>query len=948
MKIISLILLLITTCFGHEIIQNQCDLTIETPSLSGRCERKIRLDNGLEMFLISSPSTTQSGAAMAVAAGSWDDPDERAGMAHFVEHLLFLGTEKYPEENDFSHFLDEHNGKHNAYTSSDRTVYGFCVNNSGFSETLDRFANFFINPLFSQSSVDREKNAIHQEFCKDVLIDEWRIQYVKKEIADISHPFHRFCIGNLESLNDVSQDEVAKWYQRHYSSDKMHLVVYSCKDIDSLEKEVVDIFSAVKSRECETCNFPEKVFPEESCGKIVAITPLHSAQTLDLCWELPSKFGSDLLVHPDRLVSYVLGHEGSTSLFYQLKREGLVESICTGNSTMGHDQCSFAISIKLTDEGVRNYEKVILRCFEALASIRQSCIPHYIYDEIVAIKSLNYRFQSQQDVFEFVMNQATLLVDEPLDTFPKLSTLPSVYDRENLEEFLGCLTPYNCQYTLISSNPPNICTTKREHWMGVEYDLVPIKSSLLCEYARANPHPNISIPKPNNFLPKIEKPSEEKKPQNDWPLPQIIEDNPFGRLYSCEDKRFLVPTIFWSFLIKTPLIDPSNSKCFALSDLFSLLVKEKINPTAYEAKLCNLDFTLSTTQLGLELTVKGYGDKALELLRAVVDTMKNVKPTQEDLDLLSPKLCRYYMSQVEGYPLNIGKETLNSIIYKNYSGPLERSSALKSVTLKELQVFCSKALDRLYIQGMLYGNSDTSDVWKTLEGLGYKKPFLDQGKIKKEVATFKGNYSLLVENNSPGNVLILTIDCGDFDFKRYAALAVLSKGLKDPFFTELRTRQQTAYIVKSWSQEAVRHQYSFFAVQSCSHGVSDLLKRFDDFLSSSLEKLSTNVITEQRFFDIQGSLIFFLDHPVENLSQMGELLYALAVEYGGDFMWFDKIKSALSSLTYEEFLQYADQFLSKSSPRVALFVCDPDSNELPANTTTSVQSIKSKISYKGL
>ena len=78
--------LLLTTGFCHEVIEDRSNLKIETPSLAKREVRKIRLENGLEAVLISDPDTNQSGAALAAAVGSWDDPSDRPGMAHFVEH----------------------------------------------------------------------------------------------------------------------------------------------------------------------------------------------------------------------------------------------------------------------------------------------------------------------------------------------------------------------------------------------------------------------------------------------------------------------------------------------------------------------------------------------------------------------------------------------------------------------------------------------------------------------------------------------------------------------------------------------------------------------------------------------------------------------------------------------------------------------------------------------
>ncbi len=82
------------------------------------CNHSIALDSSvLQVILISDPTSEKGAASMSVNVGSFLDPEELPGLAHFLEHMLFLGTEKYPDENQYSSFLSEHGGQSNAYTS---------------------------------------------------------------------------------------------------------------------------------------------------------------------------------------------------------------------------------------------------------------------------------------------------------------------------------------------------------------------------------------------------------------------------------------------------------------------------------------------------------------------------------------------------------------------------------------------------------------------------------------------------------------------------------------------------------------------------------------------------------------------------------------------------------------------------------------------------------------
>ena len=92
---------------------------------------------------------------MAVPVGSFAEPSDLAGLAHFLEHMLFMGSDKFPEESYFERLVQtEGMGNTNAYTSDDLTDYYFSTTLK-FKLTLDVFAQFFVSPLLLRSAVYR-------------------------------------------------------------------------------------------------------------------------------------------------------------------------------------------------------------------------------------------------------------------------------------------------------------------------------------------------------------------------------------------------------------------------------------------------------------------------------------------------------------------------------------------------------------------------------------------------------------------------------------------------------------------------------------------------------------------------------------------------------------------------------------------------------------------------
>ena len=128
---------------AFEVIKDETNLPRLNQDVKEQKILRIKLNNQLEVYLVSDPQAKQGIANLTVQVGSWHDPDEHPGLAHFLEHMLFLGTTKYPIESEFTQFLSEHGGETNAYTYNDFTSYCFAVNNSGFKQALDRFFLLF-------------------------------------------------------------------------------------------------------------------------------------------------------------------------------------------------------------------------------------------------------------------------------------------------------------------------------------------------------------------------------------------------------------------------------------------------------------------------------------------------------------------------------------------------------------------------------------------------------------------------------------------------------------------------------------------------------------------------------------------------------------------------------------------------------------------------------------
>lgn len=94
-------------------------------------------------------------------------------MAHYLEHMLFMGSEKYPAENEWSEFVSKHGGSENACTDAEITCYYFDVSQPAFPKALDIFANFFVKPLLREDALARFDLLIHTEQLYIIVMLGW-------------------------------------------------------------------------------------------------------------------------------------------------------------------------------------------------------------------------------------------------------------------------------------------------------------------------------------------------------------------------------------------------------------------------------------------------------------------------------------------------------------------------------------------------------------------------------------------------------------------------------------------------------------------------------------------------------------------------------------------------------------------------------------------------------
>ena len=391
----------------------------------------------MRVLLISDPEPTRP-PRLDVKVGN---VPRESQASHFLEHAL-LGHRKYPT------VVQRLSGARGPARFTDtRTQLLLRRRGRHLREALDRFAQFFIAPLFTESATERETNAVDSENAKNLQSDAWRLMQLNKSLARPDHPFSKFGTGNLETLStgpkaesiDV-REELLKFHRDHYSANRMALVVLGREPLDTLSEWVLESFAAVPNTSLEKLCFPGEPYGPSQLCKRLEVVPVKDMRVVEICWPLPPV--QDLYrAKPTRYLSHLLGHEAGGSVLSLLKARGWANELSAGLSRSLSDWSSFNVSVELTPEGLEHPDEVVLCVFQYIALLREKGPQEWIWAESRDIAAANFRFRSQSQPMGYVSSLAGNVHSFAAEHIVSGASLIFDYDASAITDLLAKLVP---------------------------------------------------------------------------------------------------------------------------------------------------------------------------------------------------------------------------------------------------------------------------------------------------------------------------------------------------------------------------------------------------------------------------------------------------------------------------------------------------------------------------
>ena len=904
-----------------------------------RDTKTLVLDNGLGVLLIHDPEVHRSAAALAVGTGQIYDPQDKMGLAHYLEHMLFLGTKKFPEVGIFKKFLEENSGSSNAYTSLALTNYFFQVSHDGFDGALDRFSQFFQAPLFDEKYSAREVNAVNSEHDKNKLQDGWRGNQVSKLTYEEGHPMRNFGTGNKDTLAGDNRQALLDFYEKFYSATNMKLAFLSKLSLTEQEETVKKYFGGIPNRPVSLPEVsPEFRKPLKDKYRLLKIKTIKDKRSLSL--EFPTIRLHDYIEsRPASQVGSVLGYEGKGSLLSKLKEEGLVLGLSAGGGYGHKNISSFSISVQLTPKGEKEYERVLEIIFSYIKLVRGKGIQGYTFLENQTMAKINFEWKNPNEGMGYVSSRASLMFDYSLED---VETLPYLYkkrDPAGESAVLETLRPENALVTLSSQS---VQTDKIEKYYGTEYSLTEVGGASFEKFLHPSSIGGMIYPEKNDFLPENLAMAKE--------MPVLIRDDEMAKVYYQFDNRFKQPKVFMKLRIETPKVYDSPAN-LARSKLYDAAVHEGLNEIVYPIQLAGLSYALGIEKKGMNLTLGGYSERVSDLLALVAKNLINIRIDEQKFNDLKEAIVRGIENKKFGQAYSRAAYYNRQLWMVQQYSEEELLEGLKSLTLEDIKAYARTLYEKIYITAVVHGNWTDNKVQQSVKLLleELKSKPLPEAERYKDVVEILGPEEKILFSNKVrdnNNAIYYGLQVGEMSQKLNVGASLAASIVESDFYTQMRTNQQLGYIVWSFNSRVEDRLFFKMIIQSATYSPFEMQTRIEKWMGDS-EQLLTK-LTDEEFEKHRQALIVSLEKKGDSIAEMASHYYYFATEEDGNFGYKDEMVQIAKQITKEEVVAAARNiFLDKKTPRLIILTRSNKNNDpVPTGTLESVDEFKNRIGTK--
>ena len=879
--------------------------TIRKSEKDTRQYQAIRLDNDMVVLLVSDPQAVKSLSALVVPVGSLQDPADHQGLAHFLEHMTLMGSQKYPQPDSLAEFLKLHGGSHNASTAPYRTAFYLEVENNALDGAVDRLADAIAAPLLDKKYADRERNAVNAELTMARTRDGMRMAQVSAETINPAHPAAHFSGGNLETLSDKPGspvlDALHNFRDSWYSANLMKAVIYSNKPLPELARMAADTFGRVPNRQISRPEISVPVVTDAQKGIIIHYVPAMPRKVLRVEFRIDNN-SDRFRSKTDELVTYLIGNRSPGTLSDWLQKQGLAEGIrADSDPVVNGNSGVLAISATLTDKGLAHRDEVTAAIFSYLDLLRTQGVDKRYFDELAHVLALDFRYPSINRDMDYVEWLADTMIRVPVEHALDVVNIADRFDPLAIKDRLAMMTPQNARIWYISPQEPH---NKTAYFVDAPYQVDKIGEQTFADWQQKAQAIKLQLPVLNPYIPDD---FTLVKSDKAWPHPQLILDEPTLRVVYAPSQYFASePKADISLVLRNPQAMDSARRqvMFALNDYLAGIALDQLSN---QAAVGGISFSTGANN-GLMVNANGYTQHLPALFSDLLQGYFSYTPTEEQLEQAKSWYAQMMDSAEKGKAYDQAIMPIQMVSQVPYFQREVRRALLPSITLQEVLDYRANLKTKGRPELMVIGNM-SADAATTLARQIQQQLGADGNEWCRNKDVVVNRQQLAIFNktgNSTDSALAAVFAPPNVDeFSSTAASTLLGQIIQPWFYNQLRTEEQLGYAVFAFPMNVGRQWGMGFLLQSSDKQPASLWQRFQAFFPTAEAKL--RAMKPEEFAQLQQAVISQMMQAPQTL---GEEASKLSKDFDRGNMRFDsrdKVVAQIKLLTPQKLADFFHQ-----------------------------------------
>lgn len=656
----------------------------------------------------------------------------------------------------------------------------------------------------------------------------------------------------------------------------MKLVVISNVKIEIIEPKIIDLFSKIKNKNVimdkinkfpfqqnnvnnDNNNNNDNNKDKQICMNLIKMIPIQDVDIVNIIWQIPN-MDEFYEYKPLEYITHLMGHESEGSIYYFLKEHGYITSLSVGPFEQDSSVILFKIEIELTEKGFKYIPNIVECIYNYIDLIKKNGINRWIYNESKIINQLSFDYSPTGDKIDYVSELSmNMLKYKAIDILYGPYKLND-FDNNTIKLINNCLNfmkKENSIITILSKSYENT-VNKKDKWYGAKYFNILMPNNLGSEFTYKKMNYVLHLPTKNKYIPKnVTLCASNELHLKDGKL--IKSDNSKFELWYKKDNTFKIPKVLCCLII---YIDEHYTSAinYLIMEIYLRIIDEYLSSSMYYAKLCLTGYGIDINQNCITISFDGFNENIMNIITIFTHTLLNIKISEKIFNFIKYELKNELKNfiYIPGFMLinDYFKEKLYLVNYTNQ----DLLDIIHNIKFDDINKPKKWFSDYCFIKSFVYGNINETIITSIQKN--FTMFACDNSnkinKLNKIIKLEQGEENIYIRktlNKTDNNYVILVF----FEFETIIkevtkhwkdtaiCAALIELYVKEKFFSQLRTKEQSGYIVRSslqkfQDQKGIMLGISFL-IQSPNINPTELRRRIRIFIEDiyvELKKLSND------------------------------------------------------------------------------------------------------------